>query len=50
MSTTSLELTFSVPTPEEPPADLLFGPSFEYPGADIILRSRDSHNFRVPKS
>jgi hypothetical protein len=23
---------------------------FEFPGADIILRSRDSHHFRVPKS
>jgi hypothetical protein len=23
---------------------------FEYPGADIILRSHDSHHFRVPKS
>ena len=23
---------------------------FEYPGADIILRSQDSHEFRIPKS
>jgi hypothetical protein len=23
---------------------------FEFPGADVILRSRDTHNFRVPKS
>jgi BTB/POZ domain len=33
-------------TSEEPLANLLF----EYPGADIILRSHDSHHFRVPKS
>jgi BTB/POZ domain len=33
-------------TSEEEPANLLF----EYPGADIILRSNDSHHFRVPKS
>ena len=31
-------------TSEEP------NPLFEYPGADIILRSHDSHHFRVPKS
>ena len=29
----------------EPLANLLF----DYPGADIILRSQDAHNFRVPK-
>ena len=29
--------------------DLLSEPIFEYPGADIILRSHDSHHFRIPK-
>jgi len=33
-------------TSEEPLANLLF----EYPGADIILRSHDAHHLRVPKS
>jgi hypothetical protein len=33
-------------TTEEPLANLLF----EYPGADLILRSHDSHHFRVPTS
>ena len=33
-------------SPDEVLAHLLF----EFPGADIILRSRDSHHFRVPKS
>jgi BTB/POZ domain len=33
-------------TSDDPLAGLLF----EYPGADIILRSRDYHHFRVPKS
>jgi BTB/POZ domain len=31
---------------DQPLANLLF----EYPGADIILRSQDSHEFRIPKS
>jgi hypothetical protein len=33
-------------TTDEPIANLLF----DYPGADIILRSQDSYHFRVPKS
>jgi len=33
-------------TTDEPLADLLF----DYPGADIVLRSHDSHHFRVPKT
>jgi hypothetical protein len=33
-------------TTDEPLANLLF----DYPGADIVLRSRDSHHFRVPKT
>jgi hypothetical protein len=32
-------------TADEPLANLLF----DYPGADIILRSQDAHHFRVPK-
>ena len=32
--------------PEQPLTNLLF----DYPGADIILRSQDSYHFRVPKS
>ena len=43
MSTDSHELAF---TTDEPLANLLF----DYPGADIILRSQDSHHFRVPKT
>jgi len=35
-----------MPSPDKARANLLF----EFPGADIILRSRDSHHFRVPKS
>jgi len=35
-------------TPDEPQA--LVSLLFEYPGADFILRSGDSHHFRVPKS
>ena len=31
---------------DEPPAKLLF----DYPGADVILRSQDSYHFRVPKT
>jgi hypothetical protein len=33
-------------TAEQPLANLLF----DYPGADIILRSQDSYHFRVPKT
>ena len=33
-------------TTNKPIANLLF----DYPGADIILRSQDSHHFRVPKA
>ena len=33
-------------TTDEPIANLLF----DYPGADIILRSQDSYHFRVPKT
>ena len=33
-------------TAGEPLANILF----DYPGADIILRSQDSHQFRVPKT
>jgi hypothetical protein len=42
MSTVPSEET---PTADEPLANLLF----DYPGADIILRSQDSHHLRVPK-
>ena len=33
-------------TSDEPPTNVLF----DYPGADFIFRSKDSHHFRVPKS
>jgi hypothetical protein len=42
----------TIPHPEassitdQPIANLLF----DYPGADIILRSQDSYHFRVPKT
>jgi hypothetical protein len=36
------------PTADEPLANIPFG--FDYPGADIILRSQDSHQFQVPKT
>jgi len=42
MSTVSFEATS---TTDEPLANLLL----DYPGADIILRSQDSHHLRVPK-
>lgn len=32
-------------TTDEPLVNLLF----DYPGADVILRSQDAHHFRVPK-
>jgi hypothetical protein len=41
---TTITTTFYMLTSEES------NPLFEYPGADIILRSHDSHHFRVPKS
>ena len=34
------------PATDEPLANLLF----DYPGADIVLRSQDGHHFRVPKT
>ncbi|KAI0253664.1 hypothetical protein BJV78DRAFT_1191180 [Lactifluus subvellereus] len=46
MSTVPLETSASsVVDPDEPSPNLVF----DYPGADIILRSRDSRDFRVPK-
>jgi hypothetical protein len=42
MSTVPSEAT---PTTDEPLANILL----DYPGADIILRSQDSHHLRVPK-
>ena len=50
MSTTPLELASNMLTSDEPLADILLEPNFEYPGADLILRSRDSHHFHVSKS
>ena len=50
MSTSPLELAFNMLTSDEPLADILLEPSFEYPGADLILRSHDSHHFHVTKS
>ena len=41
----STVLTGEASTTDEPLANLLF----DYPGADIVLRSHNSHNFRVPK-
>jgi hypothetical protein len=46
MSTSPLEPASTIPTPDESLANVLF----EYPGANFILRSRDSHHFRVQKS
>jgi len=48
MSTSPLRETSNVLTSDEPQA--LVSLPFEYPGADFILRSNDSHHFRVPKS
>lgn len=45
MSTTVLPEVASGSATDEPLANLLF----DYPGADIILRSQDAHHFRVPK-
>ena len=40
----------TVPTGESSKADeRLANLLFDYPGADIVLRSHDSHHFRVPK-
>jgi hypothetical protein len=36
----------TISTTDEPLANLLL----DYPGADIVLRSHDSHHFRVPKT
>ena len=46
MSTSPLELASNVATSDEPLPNLLF----EYRGADFILRSHDSHHFRLPRS
>jgi hypothetical protein len=46
MSTVPLEAAVMGRTIDEPIANLLF----DYPGADIILRSQDSYHFRVPKA
>ncbi|KAF8472351.1 hypothetical protein DFH94DRAFT_847125, partial [Russula ochroleuca] len=35
---------------DEPLTKLLFESDFDYPGADIILRSQDCHHFQVPKT
>ena len=43
--TMSAVLPEAASTIDEPLANLLF----DYPGADIILRSQDAHHFRVPK-
>ena len=46
MPTIRLEtLASSLVVPDEPPLNLVF----DYPDADVILRSRDAHDFRVPK-
>ena len=45
ISTFPLQAASNMFISDEPPTNLLF----EYPGADIILRSNDSHHFRVPK-
>jgi len=41
-----LETSSDMPTSDEPLPNLLF----EYRGADLVLRSHDSHHFRIPKS
>ena len=41
----SMPLVTATPT-DQPLANIFF----DYPGADIILRSQDSHHFRVPKT
>ena len=43
-----LRETSNILTSDEPQA--LVSPLFEYPGADIVLRSGDSHHFRIPRS
>ena len=48
MSTSPLRETSNMLTSDEPQA--LGSLLFEYPDADFILRSNDSHHFRVPKS
>jgi hypothetical protein len=48
MASIPLQETSSIIRSDEPPA--LANVLFEFPGADTILRSRDSHHFRVPKS
>jgi hypothetical protein len=46
MSTSPLKPTSDAQKSDEPLENLLF----DYPDADLILRSRDAHHFRVPKS
>jgi hypothetical protein len=46
MSTVPPEAAVTRLTTDSPIANLLF----DYPGADIILRSQDSYHFRVPKT
>jgi hypothetical protein len=46
MSATPLVPASNILTLDDPLPNLLF----EFPGADVILRSRDTHHFRVPKS
>jgi hypothetical protein len=46
MSTDSTAPPEAAATSNEPIMKLLF----DYPGADIILRSQDSHHLRVPKA
>jgi hypothetical protein len=48
MSASPLQETFNVLTSDEPQA--LVRLLFEFPGADVILRSNDSNHFCVPKS
>ena len=48
MSASPLRETSNLLTSDEPQP--LVGLLFEFPGADVILRSNDSHHFRVPKS
>jgi BTB/POZ domain len=48
MSTSPPKPGPNTPTLDEPLPNLLF--LFEYRDADIVLRSRDSHHFRIPKS
>jgi hypothetical protein len=46
MSASPLELASNVATSDEPLPNLLF----DFRGPDFILRSHDSHHFRLPRS